>query len=307
MLTSFYQRFVPAQIRSNFFFQKAGLIAEGLKNHKMVQRLLHEHKKNCSAEDMKPLLEYARHNRFTLTSVKLTFLSPFVEKYKRNDAKVFYCEQTQLYYVVHKEKKLYWKRGVDPFKISWQYMALLAEQDAESPHHYWTKKTTFNDQILFDIGAAEGLITLDHITELKHAYLFECDSLWIEALKATFKPYADKISLVGQYVAEKTDPQTNFISIDDFSKQKNITPDLIKMDIEGFEEAAICGCERTIKQSPKIEIEVCAYHKPQAYEQLNKQLTNLGCTCLANPGYIYFYNDQRKPLLRKGVIHAVKE
>lgn len=31
MLTSFYQRFVPAQIRSNFFFQKAGLIAEGLK------------------------------------------------------------------------------------------------------------------------------------------------------------------------------------------------------------------------------------------------------------------------------------
>ena len=58
---------------------------------------------------------------------------------------------------------------------------------------------------LLDVGSAEGIFTLDVIDLIEHAYLFECDDEWVEALEATFLPWKDKITIVRKYVSDMDD------------------------------------------------------------------------------------------------------
>lgn len=75
-----------------------------------------------------------------------------------------------------------------------------------------------------------------------------------------------KLSSVGE--------PTEFKAIDDLIDDNSVS--LIKMDIEGAEMSALCGCEKTIKRClPKLYI--CAYHRnedmfalPQKIWELNK-------------------------------------
>ena len=76
------------------------------------------------------------------------------------------------------------------------YRGLLIEQDKRSAHRYVDSYEELKGKTLLDIGAAEAIFTLDTIECIDHAYLFECDESWIEALEATFAPYKEKITIV---------------------------------------------------------------------------------------------------------------
>ncbi len=75
-----------------------------------------------------------------------------------------------------------------------------------------------------------------------------------------------KLSSVGE--------PTEFKAIDDLINDDSVS--LIKMDIEGAEMNALCGCEKTIKRC-KPKLYICAYHRnedmfalPQKIWELNK-------------------------------------
>ena len=81
------------------------------------------------------------------------------------------------------------------------YKGLLIEQDRRSAHRYVGSYEELRGKTLLDIGAAEAIFTLDTIEYINHAYLFECDEAWVEALNATFTPWKDKITIVRKYVS----------------------------------------------------------------------------------------------------------
>ncbi len=183
---------------------------------------------------------------------------------------------------------------------------MLMEQHVDSPHLYWSDEEVFKGKTLFDIGAAEGFVSLDHIEDLEQVYLFECDHPWIEALNATFKPYANKVTIVERYVSDKTDASANTVCLDDFVREKGCRVDLLKMDIEGFEEMALEGARDTLI-SQAVNLAVCAYHKPDAVTSIVDLLTAFGYQCTLNPKLMCFVYDDRPPYFRTGMVYAHKK
>jgi FkbM family methyltransferase len=50
--------------------------------------------------------------------------------------------------------------------------------------------------------------------------------------------------------------EVEMISIDSYAKQKNITPTLLKLDVEGYEAEVLKGAKDILKGAPKLEIEI---------------------------------------------------
>lgn len=98
------------------------------------------------------------------------------------------------------------------------YRGLLIEQDKRSAHRYVDSYEELKGKTLLDIGAAEAIFTLDTIEYIDHAYLFECDESWIEALEATFAPYKEKITIVRKYVSDVNDEDN--ITLDTFFRDE---------------------------------------------------------------------------------------
>jgi len=66
------------------------------------------------------------------------------------------------------------------------------------------------------------------------------------------------------------------ISLDDFCKENNIVPDVIKMDIEGAELLALKGMRRTIKRCDSLKMFIeFRYNKEELYEFLSKYFDNI--------------------------------
>lgn len=304
-LTSVYRQLFPEKFRVFFYRLLLHRILESNRNYPHVKKVLrfYEQQKELP-EEFKNYLSYFKKHRFNMSSFRLIFLSDFVEKYQKLPVETRFDATNNMYYVLHKGKKLYWPEGFNSTTIAGDYRRLRLEQDTDSPHCYWDSPAVFKDRVLFDVGAAEGLITLDHIDELKHAVLFECAPEWINALRQTFEPYAGKISIVEKYVTGSTNEQNNTISLDDYIQQTGLAADLIKMDIEGFEEAALEGSRNYLtKSNPKLAI--CTYHKAEAEQNIRSMVTGFGFNTATTKGHICFVHSTEH-FFRKGVLRAEK-
>ncbi|MDD2434930.1 MAG: FkbM family methyltransferase [Bacilli bacterium] len=210
-----------------------------IKLFKLRKTILKEYKNN-NDESLKPTLKTIKKHLF-LSFIPIEYQYGFKPK---NKIKVFKDKYNGLLYIIENNKRLYFSRHYDT-KISVKnyYRWIFIEQYQNSPHCYTDKTFKVNKgDVLYDIGAAEGIFAFQNIELSKHVYLFECDDHWIEALKCTFKDYEHKVTIVPKFVGDKTD--TNSITLDEFSegiKKSNDTA-FIKMDIEGNEVFAIKNC-----------------------------------------------------------------
>lgn len=84
-----------------------------------------------------------------------------------------------------------------------------------------------------DIGAAEGLLSLDCVETACIVYIVEADPVWIPALTATFEQLKDKCTIVNKFVSDHND-NTN-IRLDTLLCNESNHQLFIKMDIEGGE------------------------------------------------------------------------
>ena len=159
----------------------------------------------------------------------------------------------------------------------------LLEQEPGSPHNYHKEGYMPSEgDVLLDIGVAEGNFTLEYIDTVSHAYLVEPDEEWLEALNETFKDYKDKITIIPKFMSDHEDE--NNITIDALAKDIHI--DYIKMDIEGYEEAALRGATDTLKkQKPKLA--VASYHKSDCERYIREFFYELkGYELDTSEGYI---------------------
>ena len=150
---------------------------------------------------------------------------------------------------------------------------------------------------LLDIGAAEGIISLEAIDYVEKAYLFECDEKRINALSATFADYTNKVSIVKKYVGE-IDNEDN-ITLDTFLKENEIGKIFIKMDIEGSEIAALRGANSIFKNPDLlINFAICTYHTPTDADRIKSHLDKFNFHSHFSEGYLLCSGDLRRGVIR---------
>ena len=236
-----------------------------------------------------------------------TFPATFREKYDQRQVTVYRESSNGLPYVMHENKRLYFKRAYHTETVRCSYRALITEQDPESPHCY--TGNGFHPEpgdILFDVGSAEGIFALTHIEKLKKVVFFERDNQWAEALAATFEPYKDKITIVPKYVSDENNETE--ISIDRFLTDYPGRPDFIKIDVEGAEAKVLKGMKHRMESAP-VKIAVCTYHRAEDFSHLSAFLEQDGFKVTASDGCMLFLNEiphLKPPYFRKGLIRAVK-
>jgi FkbM family methyltransferase len=207
---------------------------------------------------------------------------------------------------------LYWPKS---FEINRLNQVICETFDTKDWHYYQDEKTSIEqNDVLLDIGAAEGLFTLSVLEKCKKIYLVEPSTIFIESLKKTFSNSLNKIELINKAVGN----ETAIIQFDENSLDGAITNDksenskevqldkidnlisaetkidYLKADIEGFELEMLKGAENTIKNS-KPKIAITTYHdqnNPEEIIQLIKSFV---------PEYSYkvkgIYEKNPKPVL----------
>ena len=216
------------------------------------------------------------------------------KEYDSHRFEVHIDDKKSLPYVWHNDKKLYFKK--DTRNVADAYKFLLIEQDERSAHRYVKSYKDLMGKTLLDIGAAEAIFTLDVIEYINHAYLFESDESWIEALNATFTPWKEKITIVRKYVSDVNDE--NNVTLDAFFKDKLSENLFVKMDIEGYERKALKGCNKLFARNQNISGSVCIYHLSDDEEAVSKILKHSGLTISVQPGYLYYGKNMRHAIVR---------
>lgn len=248
------------------------------------------------------------------------FNYPFVEKYDVDKVKVLFDKDAEGYpYVIHniseKKRRIYFPIEWSKEKIASAYTELLVEQDQDSPHCYQKEGYQVSDDaIILDLGVAEGNFSIGLADRGKRIYLFEGDSLWWRPLELTFGEWQDKVTLIPKYVSDVDNEE--YLSLGTFLKKNREAfrgeKIYIKMDIEGYEEKVLRGCEEVIKdilmQHGELTMAICSYHNQASEKDIREILTDIGFMNVKNSkGYMVlnnFYGERVYPYFRRGLLFA---
>lgn len=256
-------------------------------------------KNTSNNNELLTALSYYEKNEITV------FPYPFKNNTSLN-LNLFHQKDGFYFYELNNEK-LYFKKNwsINSCKV---YMnRLLTEQHPNSPHRYCT--TIFDvkeNEILLDIGAAEGNFSLLSVNKALKIKLFEYNNDWIDPLKRSFDKYKNKVEIIDKFVSAKT--TQNHIALDDIPElfQNHL---FVKMDVEGSEQAVFEGMKKLIATNYNIRFAVCTYHKQNDATDFEKFFKKHGFKTEFSEGYMlyYFANNLTPPYLRKGVIRAWRE
>jgi len=291
ILFSIYRILVPKPIRT--------AITRKRLRHEILDLYGKRPEKDLNSDE-KEVLGYLRLNPVSI------FPYPFQRNYSPENVEVFQDHEKGLKYVFQEGKRLYFKRRWNKKRIQRSYSDLAREQDLKSPHRYLSDNFfPEKDEVIADIGAAEGNLSLSVIDKVKKIYLFEYDREWAEALKATFAPWSGKIEIVNKYVADFDDEE--HIRLDTFFKLKNdIT--FLKIDVDGFEQKVLDGCREILSENSPLKIALCTYHKNDDEREFTSILQESNFSVSYSNGYMIHYYDKKikAPWLRRGLIRAVR-
>lgn len=221
-------------------------------------------------------------------------------------------QESHLPYVIHKNKKLFFKESQTPTEALDLYQNLIQtekilgiEDIEDAPHQYQSPHVHVSDgDVIFDIGAAEGLFALDHIKRASHVVLVESDPEWIIPLKQTFAPYKDKVTII-QKLVSATDTNTT-ISLGKIMSSIDYCSAFIKMDIEGYELQSLTAAEKILRRENCVKLSIAAYHKQHDAEEMKSFFDNIGYYSEFSTGFMlyYYYDTPTPPYFRKGIIRA---
>lgn len=264
-------------------------------------------KYNFSGGGVKNNLKYLWHNIFhykTGEEVRFVFNDKFVDRYLDMTIETGFDAEKELFYVFHNGKRLYMKKGFSREDAINYYRSILVEQDKESPHCYFTNHVNNLDgKVIVDCGAAEGNFIIDYIEQIKKVYFFEAEEQWIEALKATYEPWLDKVEFVCKFVSDYNDD--THIALSSYFQEINVKPDIIKLDIEGDEVRGLKDIEKIIKKTTIIF--VCVYHYDGEEKEVVKLLNDFHIKRRRGTMLMIWFSKLKAPYLRNGVLECSKE
>lgn len=263
----------------------------------------------------KKLIKYYQKNQNKITDTQLLEALKYYESHpitvfpynlNVNNNFTIFNDSDGFKYVTHDGKKLFFKKNWSEQNIRSYYSLLLQEQEIKSPHRYETDEFKVEkDDIVIDVGCAEGNFSLSVIDRCKKVVLFEYDKGWDMPLSLTFSPYIDKVTIINKKVGSKLNETE--VSLDDLDYLKN-SPLFIKIDVDGHELAVLDGMKQLLSTNSKIKLVICTYHKHNDANDFNSFFQDLGYKSEFSNGYMLFYYDKNlaPPYLRKGVLRNWK-
>lgn len=271
-----------------------------MKRKKARQRILDHYSQFPSGDkEVNDALSYLADHPLT------TFYGTFQEKYNAEEIEVYVDQSNGLPYVITGGKKLYFKRSQNRRTVQLMFNGLRIEQDENAPHCYTDVAFQIEEnEILADVGCAEGYFSLMHIEKTKHIYLFEQEREWIEALEATFAPWKEKVTLIRKFVSDKN--SSDEITLDHYFRQREEKPGFYKIDVEGAEASVVNGMKE-ILLTDRIRIALCTYHHQDDYDIFSRFFEEHRLSHRPNRGVMIFQNDlenMEPPFFRKCLIKA---
>lgn len=259
------------------------------------------HRKELDDPEIMEIIEYIDRER------KARLLNyDFTKKYEDLPVAVFLDEGCQMNYLWHRGRKMFFPQGWEEERIVGYYRSITMEQDSDSPHCYYSAGWGVEiGDIVVDAGAAEGIFALNIIDRAGKIYLVESDPGWIKALEQTFRDDREKVKIIYGFL-DSID-EGNRVSIDRLFEQEEIN--YIKMDIEGYEKAALLGAEKTMERCGNIRCAICAYHCREDEEWIRTMLEHQGFVTEVSRGYIYpdwTLEAYLKAELRRGIVFGKK-
>jgi hypothetical protein len=248
--------------------------------------------------EIKEIINYFKKYRYSDIPYK------FIKNYIASDIHVYFEKEYNMPYVLHNKKRLYFPKNWNKEAIKRYYNALRMEQDIDSPHRYENENFSVAvGDIIADIGAAEGIWSLDNADNAGKIYLFECEKKWINTLEKTFEPWRKKTVIVNKYVSDVND--TFNVTLDKFFKGNELN--FIKVDIEGMETKLLEGSKELLKKE-NLRLLMCTYHKKNDAEMIKKTLENNGYKTEYSKGYMFHIdkNEFEEPYIRRGIIRGRK-
>jgi len=230
---------------------------------------------------------------------------PFVFESERSKIAVHEDAATGFPYVLHRERRLYFPSKATSNLVQKMYSGLLLEQHAMSPHRYFSDAFfPMGADTLLDIGAAEGLISLEWVERVRAVILFEPDPIWREPLTLTFEPWKDKVTLIPKAASSLDNDLCQTV---DSVLREHHGPILLKIDVEGAEAVVLKGAEKTL-QKPETRVVCCVYHRKEDAGDFERFFSERGYRTEITDGFILpsVKEMQSPPYFRRGVIRAWK-
>lgn len=272
--------------------------------HRLRRKIIHYYTVLNPADANEEKLEVIKYLEINPVSI---FPYQFNSTYMPDMIEVFFDKDRGLKYVMLDGKKLYFRQQWTKRRIQRAFAELSREQDPGSPHRYLGNGFSVGENdVIADIGAAEGNFSLSVIDRVKKVYLFESDSRWVDALKATFEPYSEKAVIVKKRVSDIDD--SGNVRMDTFYDScGDIT--FLKIDVDGAERQVLKGCKALFSGNKPLKVALCTYHKEEDENQFAELLKGYGFNVSFTKGYMIPYYDKKlkAPWLRRGLIRAERQ
>ncbi|MBP5319345.1 MAG: FkbM family methyltransferase [Kiritimatiellae bacterium] len=212
-------------------------------------------------------------------------------------------------YAVHNGKRLYFPKHFTPEQAAETYRSYIEIEGivgeghlAKSPHRYHsgTHRVEPGD-VVVDVGCSEGLFALDTVETAKRCYLFESEPVWQRPLRETFKPYAEKVTIVNRFVG---DGSGGSVRLDEILGKDTAETFFIKMDIEG-NERTVLAASRDFLTANRVKLSCCVYHRQDDEAFITAFLKAAGFEVAFSEGYMLpAINGIHFPFFRRGVAYA---
>lgn len=223
---------------------------------------------------------------------------------------VEYDMQHGLYYarlqIGGMEKRLYLSKNIKNKKEALEkYREILYEQLPDSAHRYFNAplQEIARDRVVVEVGAADGMFSLECAKTAKAIYVFEPEQIWIDALNCTFpKAVYPNTTIVKKIVSDRTEGDS--IRLDDYFPSSTRV-DVLKMDVEGAEMEVLVGAKRLIQENPQMQLIIATYHKAEHFQQITEYLDAYQIEPVK--GKVCFFWCGEPDCIRKCVIRAHRD
>ena len=287
---------------SNVFksFLAAAQHAWFLQRKKGLRRRIQRQYGNSQDGEIREVVGFIENHPELELPLEMTPPYEWVREYVARNVCVEKDESTGLLYVMVNNHRVFFPRKATPANVQQAVSVGQMEQDPRSPHRYVGDgfNVESGDVGVF-IGASDGLFCLSLIDRLSKAYLFEPNADWHEPLRATFASWGDKVEVVPLAVGSQNGGGQ--VSLDHFFKDRT-SPNYIQVDVDGLEQDVLNGARNLLRNSSKLRLSLCTYHKRLDFPRFARQLGMMGYTIDHSPGF--FSLGVRKPYFRRGILYA---